>query len=496
MTKRITCLILITSLINGIFLVGCREYTIENNNSCNTFDSHITESTQTGNKEDDSAKGNTSSENNNFVNQQSNTSEEQSNPANDMLNSSEIVSVSQPSSTVEDNGMKPISEGEWKQEEFYISTFAPISVDSQYMENSLRLCKEAGLNLIEVRSTSVIEMCKRVGLKTILDIGKWKGNEYTEKSLYTIMSENQFNSNNIGYYTWDEVPAGNLKDAKKKNAVIEKYDPARLPYSILYPSYGKITWNTDYRYDEYVKDYLDIVNPMVLSFDYYPIHAFGLRSNNVKNVMTCEWWRDMGLMRKLSNEYNKPFWYYVQSVDIETSSVDYITQPQIALQLYAGLAYGADCLSYYLTPGYIYSKDGKEKTDHFDEGAALNERIMNIGKLLFARKSEKIYHTGFSATDVLLGINNKFYLDKLSNSDLISSAPDDLIISQFDGEDGKYLLVVNKNYVSSAVGNLTIKTQKRVSQFNANNGVYTNLGTIDSIKLNIQPGEGVVYIIK
>ena len=486
MIKRIICLVMTIILIGGIFLAGCREYTVKDTHSENVSDFCSTECVETDMGENISSENNSSSQNLNSDNQQLNSTED------NFISSNITNSIQTPSN---DNIMQPISKGDWNQEEFYISTFAPISVDSKYMENALKLCKEAGLNLIEVRSIEAIEMCEKLGLNTILDVGKWKGNEYTEKSLYNIMKENQANSNNIGYYTWDEVPANNLYDAKNKNAVIEKYDPIKLPYSILYPSYGKVTWNTDYRYDEYVKDYLDIVNPKVLSFDYYPIHAWGLRTSNVKNIMTCEWWRDMGFMRKMSNEYNKPFWYYVQSVNIETSVVD-LTQSQIALQLYAGLAYGADCLSYYLTPGYIYSKDGKEKTDRFDEGAELNKRIMNIGNLLLGRKSEKIYHTGFGIADILMGINNKFYLDTLSNSDIISSAPDDLIISQFEENDEIYLLVINKNYVSSITGNLTLQAEKSVSQFNAQNRTTTNLGTVDSIKLNIPAGEGVVYIIR
>lgn len=351
--------------------------------------------------------------------------------------------------------------------------------------------------MVEVRNLSEARYCEQLGMKAILDLGKWDGTDYNESELYDIMRNSSSLNSVIGYYTWDEVPSWALEEAKAKNAFVKENYPKRLAYSIILPSYGNVTWNTDYSYDEYVKDYLDIVNPEVLAFDYYPMHAHSLTTSNVDNVMNCDWWRDMGLMRKMSNEYNKPFWYYVESVDIETSVVD-LTQSQIALQLYAGLAYGADYLSYYMAPGYLYSMDGREKAERFEEGAKLNKSIVNIGNLLFGKKSEKIYHTGFGFIENWNNkLDDKFYLDRISASDLISSAPDDLIISQFAGDNGeKYLVVVNKNYNKSASGTLKLKTSKSVSLFDAQNNTKNILGNISKISLNIPAGEGVVYIIK
>ena len=390
-----------------------------------------------------------------------------------------------------------MSTGSWKQDKFYLSTFVPTSTDGADTKNAIKLCKEAGLNLVEVNSISDARYCDEIGINSIIDLGKWNNPNYSQAELYDIMWNSSFVHSIVGYYTWDEVNTNSINDAASKNAFVKKYDPARLAYSVIYPSYANVTWNTDYSYDEYVKDYLDTVNPEVLAFDYYPIQAHGLNSSNVNDVMKCDWWRDMGLMRKMSNDYNKPFWYYVQSVDI-TTSIGNIPQSQIALQLYSGLAYGADYLSYYMAPGYLYSMDGREKTERFEEGAALNKKIVNIGNLLLGKKSEKIYHTGFSLIENWNNkLDDKFYLDKISSSELISSAPDDLIISQFSGDNGeKYLVVVNKNYNNTASGKLKLKASKSVSLFDAQNGTTSNLGSVSDIPLNIPAGEGVVYIIK
>ena len=394
---------------------------------------------------------------------------------------------------------KPVSNTAWKQKEFYLSGFGTGTT-----EGALRAAKEVGLNLVEFAFAGTefvkkaIKICDKIGLNCLpFDRHRWTAALgivplYNEEIVYSWIIETHQHKSVIGYYLWDEVMKKDITIARGLQNLFKKYDPARLAYIIVFPSYVHESWNNiasgnyhDAPYYKYVEYFLNTAKPDVLAFDYYPFGKHG------QNLMEVDWWRDMGLMRKKSIEYNLPFWYYYQASELGEKK-ERCTVSEIRLQMYAGLAYGAKYLSAYNSSGRMYGGNGQKVAD-FEELKQNNHEVMTAGRFLFDKIPYKIYHTGLSE-DYL---TNGYFLDKIEESEIIKSAPDGLIISTF--KDGKtsslYMLVVNKNHATQKSVRLELKSVKKISLLNKTSGNINVLGTSDHIDLALQPGGGELYVI-
>ncbi len=393
----------------------------------------------------------------------------------------------------------PISTGEWKQDQFYLS-----SGYTDYNEKLVRLSKEAGYNLMifesdknDSRIESTLDVCDEIGMKALLSYvvgGGGAAPAFNEAMIRNTIKKYSHHKSLYGYNYWDEMtPEAFSTSGKLLQSYFKKYDPAKLAYSCLLPSYGPLAWDTQQQeaseYLKYVEDYLKIVDPDTISFDYYP-HAVG------NSITTHDWYRDMGLYRVMALEYNKPFWYWYQSVDMNNApnySATNITEAQIRVGMYTGLAYGAKGLIAWLGRGYAFDREGN-KLARFNECKNLNAEVMTVGQYLFDKTTTKIYHTGLPGGNY----NEIYYLDDLTASDLIASASNGLIISIF--EDGKtdtqYMLVVNKNYSFMHGGTIKLKGAHKIQQLNAKNGKLTVVAdSSDSLSLSLAKGNGVLYVI-
>ena len=396
---------------------------------------------------------------------------------------------------------------QWKQDGFLMSTFCFGSSDA-----AIRLAKEAGLDLLEFAfsygSTASLHqgltVCDMIGMKSmaydnrLLTGGGDAANPVSEEELIrNAVREYSSHSSVMAYYLWDEVDTPNNEKVRKMTDQVRRQDPARLAFSCLFPSYGMYNWSNspinweNSAYAVYVDDYLKTVNPDVLCFDYYPFHQ------KQSTVITNDWYRDMGLYRTKAAQYNKPFWYYYQSVDLGGPTNDLavnITEGQIRVGMYTGLAYGAKTLSSYIAVNYMWDREGN-KQPRFEEGKALIREVKTTGNYLFDKTTKKIYHTGLPAGNY----NAIYYLDDFASSDLLASAPDNLIISVF--EDGKtatkYLLAVNKDWGNVQTGHITLKSAKNIGKLNTGNGNVEPVSTSSlTIPLNLEMGGGALYVIK
>lgn len=428
------------------------------------------------------------------------TTETKSGPGSDKSTTTKAATESTTAKqTVSGTEMKPFSSTQWKQKEFYLSGFT-----TGVNRESLTLAKEVGLNLVEFAFSGTelvkeaIKICDKIGLNCLpFDRGRWTAalgivSLYNEEIVYSWIIETHQHKSVIGYYLWDEVMKNDITIARGLQNLFKKYDPARLAYIIVFPSYVHESWNNiasgnyhDAPYYKYVEYFLNTVKPDVLAFDYYPFGKHG------QNLMEVDWWRDMGLMRMKSIEYNLPFWYYYQASELGEKK-ERCTVSEIRLQMYAGLAYGAKYLSAFNSSGRMYGGNGQKVAD-FEELKQNNHEVMTAGRFLFDKIPYKIYHTGLSK-DYL---TNGYFLDKIEESEIIKSTPDGLIISIF--KDGKtsslYILVVNKNHATQRSVRLELKSAKKISLLNKTSGSINVLGTSDYIDLALQPGGGELYVI-
>ncbi len=414
------------------------------------------------------------------------------------------TTTTKPTTTTTRDPNKPISSGEWKQEQFYIGTgYSPYSFTDKLIETAY----EAGYNLIsfeywivrnDERMHEALDICDEIGMNAFVGAfasGGAYDRTFTDQKVREIIHDYARHESVIGYDFWDEMVPEAFSRGKELNDWIKKNDPAKLAYSCLLPSYGPLSWNPQQQeaseYLTYVDDYLKTIDPDVISFDYYPF-AGG------STIGASDWYRDMGLYRVKSLEYDKPFWYWYQSVDMANAPnylATIISEGQIRVGMYTGLAYGAKGLLAWLGKGYAYDTEGN-KLSRFNECKNINAEVMTVGQYLFDKTTTQIYHTGLPKNK---DYNAIYYLDDLASSDLIASAPSGLIISIF--EDGKtntkYMLVVNKNYSFAQTGNIVLKNACKIEKLNAKNGKVTTVSdSSDTITLSLSKGNAALYVIK
>ena len=364
---------------------------------------------------------------------------------------------------------------------------------------------EAGLNLLEVQlnpTKAVVEHCDDIGVDILYganfrNVGTsntiiWNENTVREE-IYNWYDHKSI----IGYYCWDEVAKDKLEKANQLKTIVNKYDPAKLAFSCLFPSYGVVNWNEgttggnwqDSSYYKYVEDYIKIVDPQVLSFDYYPFIL-----DDSLNINIRDWYRDMGLYRKLSLQYNKPFWYYIGTVD--SKEKDNVTDSQVRCQLNISLAYGAKMISYFTTTDYLYDEDTFEKSERFDKATELNRQAMAMGNFLFDKTGTAIYHYGLKNQGYYDEI---YFLDDVANSNLIEEvvASDGMIISMFkDSAGNDYMMVVTKNLKSKSAIEIKFNSQKSVSLLDNSTGELGVAYTTDLIEHKFIPGDAAIFAIK
>ncbi len=397
------------------------------------------------------------------------------------------------------------------QSQFFISTFKamPHSAGSTLEDyvKITQLHKEAGINLIENAIMSRAEgllaaqACEQVGVKFLAqNITADKGYSgmgancpaFTEDTIQFVVDELKDYKYLEGYYTWDEVDKPNFEKCRTLNDLFKKYDRSSIAFSIVLPSYGQYKWQTpdgnweNSYYAQYVNEYVEVVDPDVICFDYYPFQQHGGARTK---LLDCAMWKDMGLMRKKSMETGKPFWFYFQAYNM---GGDYtFTEEMRSVQMYAALAYGVKCLSYFTSLDVVCDNKGVKK-DTFDEVKEINRKVQNLGDYLFEKETENLYHFGIKKANQVL-----FNLDKVEDSALIAGAPDGSIVGVFgDGTAKKYVLVVNKDYNNAMTGELKLREAKKVELYSHDTDKTTQVSaSTDAVTLNIPAGDCALYVI-
>lgn len=416
--------------------------------------------------------------------------------------------VSSKQQDTEEVNKGPVSTGKWEQKEFYLSTIWPYAygaTDDIQRKKAIALCKEGGLNLVEIAfspSNELLNYCDEIGINALIgsqfrSAGTAADVQWNESLVMSEIYKYYNHKSLIGYLAWDEIAFDKFDRASKLMKLINKYDPTRLAYSCLFPSYGVYNWDAgstggnweENTYYKYVEDYIKICDPQVLSFDYYP---FILDNSSVINIR--DWYRDLGLFRKMSLKYSKPFWYYIGSVNGK-EKVN-VTDAQVRSQLNISLAYGAKYISYFCTTDYMYDGDTFEKTDKFDNAKALNQTAMKMGQFLFDKTSTAVYHYGLKDTEYY---NEIYFLDSIENSALISDvvASDGMIISMFkDGAGNEYMMVVAKNLKSKSAIEITLKSERNVALLDNSTGKLGETYKTNLIKHKFIPGDAAIFAIK
>lgn len=232
---------------------------------------------------------------------------------------------------------------------------------------SYRMISELGLNYI-YSTFETNPICKEDVIKS-LSLAEKYGVKYIVKDAYVESKTDERDdifvnikdfekySSFSGLFMADEPRKDQFELLAKRNRLIKERYPDKVAYCNLFPVYafpdnlrsenGCYRWKTEeemikenvYSYRRYVKDYLDIVKPEFLSYDYYPLTmAF-------PNLSEC-YFDNLDFISRISKEYNIPFCDFI-SVTSWDENHRLSIESEIFFQVTTSICYGTKGIQYF-----------------------------------------------------------------------------------------------------------------------------------------------------
>lgn len=394
----------------------------------------------------------------------------------------------------------------WKQDNFVLSTFA---AHAENMRDTLENCRDAGFNTVELgwasheQAEEALRLCEELGLPVIYQdfslFGGMQGrhleHKLTKEELKSITDHVKPYKSCIGYYVWDEpYVADQLAEARRQSDMFQSADPARLPFVVAIPSYNdKYRWQNG-EFARYLSDYVTVVDPPVLSLDYYPIGLPGYTDE--KQTDDSLMWCDLGLMRKLGRERELPVWFYYQAVNLHRYSR--FTFPMVRMSMYAAAMYGCKGLQQFTAVGSVIDDTGA-RGPFFEEQKRIHAEFAKLGNTLMALDSRFVFHGEelLPGCDYMNGLS-----DGITESTVLAAVPGYRISAGelCDAYGNTYLMIVNRDYEKEQTASLSFRAPMRVYEVSKATGrqevlaenvteYALPLGMGDGRLLRVQPAE-------
>lgn len=400
-------------------------------------------------------------------------------------------------------------ERQYRQDRFVISSCMSLATDFEEDKSDIRECirniKEVGCNLTEYIwanpeiTEKCVLACEEFGIDGVFQNWNAFGGFQAKAGEMKINHEElakfmEFNKNYKhfhGYYVWDEPLSEAAVDAAAEQLnIIEELDPERLPFTVAIPSYNATdTWENGL-FEKYLRRYAKVVNPPVMSLDYYPFSA--LRPEPSNQMDDKNLYLDIALLRELSIKMKTPMWFYIQTQDMPMGERYYrFTPARMTMQAYNVLLHGGKGVQYYCTvEGAIY-RDGR-KGPLFFQMKEMNHRIRQWGKTLMALTSEHVFHS----PELHAGNENfEQFREAVTNSQILANdeLPFRCSVGEFtDSEGNLYLMILNRDYMDKRTFSLEFKKPVRVYEVSGEDGMQrVRNRRVKGLNLELAPGDAV-----
>lgn len=398
----------------------------------------------------------------------------------------------------------------WRQDNFILSTFSPAATDykpdpdaEQKTRRAVRTCAEAGFNLLELGwateaiSEAAVPMAEQMGIDIIYQnmeicggMQAKKGQRCEERDLRGVVDRMRPWRHVAGYYVWDEpyLP-DQLTEARRQMDMFQRLDPTALLFSVAIPSYNKVYRWENGEFAGYLRRYAEIVDPVVLSLDYYPV---GMREHDTtRQLDESKMWCDLGLMRQLAAEFDMPMWFYYQGQNLH--HVDFFIFPMVRLFMYAGALYGAKGLQHYTAWESVVATDGGHG-EFFEEQKQIHAEFRQLGNTLMALTCRRVFHDDALRSPFIDGL-----ADDIADSALLGAPlPYRTSASEFDDEYGnRYLMVLNRDYLTAKTVKLPLKAPSRVYLVSREDGMqHVVAENATTLEVMLDAGDAMLYRIQ
>ncbi|MHC4568133.1 MAG: hypothetical protein ACYTE3_20515, partial [Planctomycetota bacterium] len=179
----------------------------------------------------------------------------------------------------------------------------------------------------------VLAMDKRIGPITMT-----ADSEYDPAVVESIAADYKDHPALFGYGVRDEPPVELFGRISDISDLFIKLDPSHPPLMDLFPGYAKPEQLGVENYRDYVRRFVDEVDPVVLMYNHYPL--------KVKRNVDTGWHHDLALFREESRKAGIAFWVFAQCQGIR-GQLRVPSREEIFWQAATALAYGARGIWWY-----------------------------------------------------------------------------------------------------------------------------------------------------
>lgn len=414
----------------------------------------------------------------------------------------------------------------WQQDYFIFSSFSPglLSLEDESLESeekmrrSVKTCRDAGFNLLELgwasprRGYEAVRMCQQLGIGVVYQNLKKYGGMGKDKifcetnDLVGAMDEIGKFKSVVGYYLWDEPhTVEQMHTTREMMDTCQRKDPKTLPFTVALPSYSKTCLWENGDYPRYIDHYLDIIDPPIMSFDYYPVGKrirFAETGRMVhvgredQEVQLDEvfLWCDLEYVRRAAKKRKIPFWFYYQGENLHNDPA--FTFDMTRLMMHGALLYGVKGLQNYTAWGPVVDPETGGKGMYFEEQKEIHRQLSQIGGTLMALECDRVIH------DEALLPNCEFYKalkTPMEESELLcGTLPFRTSVSELsDAYGNRYLMVLNRDYAAEKSISLRLKSPSRVYEVSKDDGEqYVVSENTESITVTLKAGDMVLYRIQ
>lgn len=299
-----------------------------------------------------------------------------------------------------------------------------------------------------------------------------------------------------GYCMWDEpILEENLQETRKMIDYCEKVRPDLLPFTVANPDYNRLChWEND-AYAPYIDRFLDVIDPVEMCFDYYPI---GKREYDpALQLDNSTMWSDLEIVRRAAQKREIPFWFAYQAHRYPWHKIYYTYRfPMTRAMAHAGILHGAKMLDCYTEFDGCIDPETGGKGVFFEEQKKLNGELLALGNTLMALECLRVIHDD----RILPGHRTMEGLrTPIEESELLTGAlsPRISVSEHRDPYGNMYLMVLNRDYDVDAHIALKLKRPSHVYVVSKEDGEQTLIEeTVSEFWTHLAPGDLHLYRIQ
>ena len=304
---------------------------------------------------------------------------------------------------------------------------------------------------------ALLQGSARVGLPWHLHVRSvlLRDNGLTDELMVRLKNHHDSYQGCTGWIVWDEPNRPEMFVAAQAIRRLKEAYPDTLVYSNAFPRgarleryYGGELPAGGYSYEQYLRDFANIMDPDVVMYDAYIFREGGATSNPFPTL---------GTARRVAQEVAKPYWTFVQSHSDARRGYRMPSESDLRMQVFAHLTSGYTGIGYFTYEDQqgpaMVSNATLERRPIYYHAARLNQEVRHIGQTLRFLTSTAVHYlpgrgnrvpAGVTAWRPGAGNNTAIKSIVIENANEASVDWQDLLIGFFIDDQGQeYFMITN-----------------------------------------------------